>query len=119
MRFSLSTCLLKFLMGAIQVSLACAYTDVAPEYSSAINSLGNMISAVAGIFGPIIVGVLTTKWPENNGIWGWRVSFIITAVMSAFSLVLWAIYQTSDIVPALNNPTPKLKYRSIPSNDKS
>ena len=40
-------------------------------------------------------------WADN---WGWRVVFLSTAAMCAFSLVIWAAFQTSDIVPALNTP---------------
>ena len=94
-------------MGSIQSGLACAFSDAAPSYSSALNALANTIGAVAGICGPLIVGVLTTLWPENNGIWGWRASFIITAAMTVFALIMWYFFQVSDIVPELNNPAPK------------
>lgn len=94
----------QFFFGAINVSLHCIYSDVAPTYASALNSLGNCIASVAGICGPAFVGVLTTRYPENGGIWGWRWTFIITACMSAVSLPLWAKNVRADVVDALNTP---------------
>jgi MFS family permease len=94
----------QLLLGAVQVGLPCSYSDVAPNFSSAFNSLGNAIGAVAGIAGPLAVGYLTSRWPENHGIWGWRAVFVMTALMSAISLYMWSLYQTSDIVDELNSP---------------
>ncbi len=96
----------QLLLGAVQVALPCAYTDVAPSFSSSFNSLGNTMGALAGLCGPMIVGYLTTRWPENNGIWGWRIVFMMTAAMCCASLGLWYAFQTSEIVPELNTPPP-------------
>jgi MFS family permease len=79
----------------------CAYSDVAPNYSSALNSIGNTIGALAGIVGPLVVAEFTTRW---EGAWGWRLSFFITAIQAAIALVFWSIYQTSKPVPELNLP---------------
>ena len=91
-------------MGACQVGLGCAYSDVAPNYSSALNSVGNTIGSIAGIVGPIVVAALTEAYP---GVLGWRIAFFLTAAMGVFALFLWYRYQTSDPVPALNTPAPK------------
>lgn len=91
-------------MGASQVGLGCAYSDVAPNYSSALNSVGNTIGSVAGIVGPIVVSAFVEAYP---GVWGWRLAFFLTACMGVVSLILWYIFQTSLPVPALNTPAPK------------
>jgi MFS family permease len=91
-------------MGAAMAGLGCAYSDVAPNYSSALNSVGNTIGSLAGIVGPIVVAQFTTTF---EGSWGWRAAFFLTAFQAAISLVLWAIYQTSDPVPELNLPARK------------
>ena len=94
------------MLGAAQVGLNCAYSDVAPNYSSALNSIGNTIGAVAGIVGPIVVSAFTT---EYEGAWGWRLSFFLTGFMAVISLIFWSKYQTSKPVPALNLPAGKFQ----------
>lgn len=66
-----------------------------------MNTIGNTIGAIAGIAGPIVVALCIDSW---EGIWGWRVVFMLSALMCVVSLTLWAKYQTSDIIPELNNP---------------
>lgn len=93
--------LTQLLFGAGQSGLGCAYSDVAPNYSSSLNSIGNTIGAVAGIVGPIVVAAFIGDYP---GAWGWRGAFFLTAGMAVVALITWAIYQTSVPVPALNMP---------------
>jgi MFS family permease len=87
--------------GAAQVGLMCAYSDVAPNFSSALNSVGNTIGALAGIVGPLIVAEFTTRW---EGWWGWRITFFLVALQCGIALIFWSIYQTSKPVPELNLP---------------
>ncbi len=94
--------LAQFLLGASQSGLGCAYSDVAPKYSSALNSIGNTIGAIAGIVGPIAVASFISNYPDP---WGWRGAFLLTFVLAVVALVFWAIYQTSIPVPELNTPT--------------
>ncbi len=84
-------------------SLACAYSDMSPNYSPIMNTIGNTIGAVAGIVGPLVVAAFTDAYP---GIAGWRAAFYLTCAMSAVSLVAWSVWQTSEIVPVLNSPRP-------------
>ncbi len=90
--------------GAVICGLACAYSDLSPNYSSILNSIGNTIGAVAGIAGPLVVAAFTEAYP---GVWGWRLAFLLTAVMAAGALVMWYFFQTSEIVPELNTPVDK------------
>jgi MFS family permease len=84
--------------------VACAYLEVSPRYSTLFNTIHNTAGAVAGILGPIIVAALTSAFP---GVWGWRFAFILTAGMSALALSFWYVFQTSEVVPKLNNPIKK------------
>ncbi len=86
--------------GAIQSGLSCVYMDVAPNFSSEINTVGNLLGAIAGTMGPITVSLLVGAF----GSAGWRITFYITAGISAIALAAWAKYQTSDIIPELNTP---------------
>jgi MFS family permease len=91
----------QFLLGASSTGLGCAFSDVAPNYSSALNTVGNTIGAVAGIIGPLIISALVEQY---EGSWGWRYAFFLTAGQVAIALAMWYKYQTSQPVPALNEP---------------
>lgn len=71
-------------------------------YSSQLNSIGNTISASAGILGPIVVAHLTSAWP---GVDGWRAAFALTFAMCVSFTVVWFAYIKAEVVPALNTPT--------------
>lgn len=92
------------MLGACQSGIACAYLDVSPNFSSVLNTVGNTFAAIAGIVGPLVVSLFISSY---KGMLGWRYVFILTFIMSAISLILWAIFQTSDIVSILNTPLPK------------
>lgn len=107
------------LFGAAQAGLGCIYTDIAPIYSSPLNSLGNTVGALAGIVGPIFVAQCTilfhttdvdnnhTTDTDNNNdgdIWGWRVVFLTIFILSLIAITLWMRFIRADIVPALNTP---------------
>jgi ACS family sodium-dependent inorganic phosphate cotransporter len=94
--------LAQLLLGASQSGLGCAYSDVAPNYSSALNSIGNTIGAVAGIVGPIAVASFISSYPDP---WGWRGAFLLTFLLAVVALVFWAKFQTSFPVPELNSST--------------
>lgn len=88
--------------GSNQSGLGCVWTDIAPNYSSSLNSVGNTVGAIAGILGPIIVAQCTEAWPNHGE--GWRVAFFITFLMSCVTLSLWFWVVKAEILPALNNP---------------
>ena len=92
--------------GVANSGFHCAFLDVAPNHSALLNTITNAISAVAGIAGPIVVGILTTAYP---GVWGWRLVFFISAAQCGFALVLWYLFQRSDVVPALNTISRKTR----------
>jgi MFS family permease len=80
-------------------SLGCAYLDIAPRQSAALSSLGNAFSAMGGIAGPLVVAQFLEIYPGHTG---WRYVFFTTGGLSVFSLVLWALFQSSEIDPYLN-----------------
>lgn len=92
---------LKALLGASQSGLGCAFLDISPYYSPRYNTIGNALAAAGGIFSPIVVSSFISQYPGSEG---WRAIFILTAVMSAGTLALWSIFQTSTPVVALNTP---------------
>ena len=89
-------------VGAVQSGLNCAYSDVAPNYSSALNTVGNCVGAVAGIVGPLVISALLESYP---GIWAWRIAFFLSLGQGFLGTALWFKYQTSKPVPELNSPT--------------
>lgn len=94
-----------FLYGATQSGLACAFLDVTPNYSCSLNSLANLIGAIAGISAPLVVSVMVSAF----GGAGWVLSFLLTLGQCVIALFFWYKYQTSDIVACINSPRP-LKY---------
>lgn len=92
-----------FFFGAGASGINCAFLDISPRYSSTINTIGNTVGAVSGLLAPIIVSALVTS---IEGKWGWRFVFMLTAAMGVVSIIIWAIFQTSDVVPVLNTPVP-------------
>jgi MFS family permease len=89
-----------FLSGS-NSGLSCSYLDLAPKFSGNYNSVGNMIGAIAGLLGPIVVAQCTEAWP---GIEGWRIVFIITTLLSISASIIWYLYQSSEIDVTLNSP---------------
>lgn len=78
------------------------FTDIAPVFSTVLNTVVNTMGALAGILGPIVVAFLTEQFP---GVDGWRAAFFVTFLLNCFSLVLWFLYVRAEIVPELNTPT--------------
>jgi MFS family permease len=107
--------LTQFLFGAGQSGVGCAYSDVAPNYSSSLNSIGNTIGSIAGIVGPIVVAAFISDYPDP---WGWRGAFILTLGISLSALIPWLFFQTSLIVPELNLPR-KLSNRKKQTRQRS
>ena len=91
-----------FLYGATQSGLACAFLDVSPNYSCSLNSLANLIGALAGISAPLVVSAMVAAF----GSAGWVLSFLLTLAQCVIALFFWYKYQTSEIVPVLNSPRP-------------
>jgi MFS family permease len=73
-----------------------------------MNSIGNTVSAAAGILGPIIVASLTTNIGDdsNNNPWGWRIAFLLTLFICIIVSTVWYIMIKAEIVNELNTPSP-------------
>jgi len=93
----------QFMLGASNSGVSCAYLDIAPIFSPLYNAIGNTTSSIAGIAGPIIVSWFLDEHPGSDG---WRGCFILCGVFGFVSIVLWLVFQTSDIQPKLNTPLP-------------
>mmetsp|Transcript_4847 Transcript_4847/g.7378 ORF Transcript_4847/g.7378 Transcript_4847/m.7378 type:complete len:554 (-) Transcript_4847:25-1686(-) len=100
------------LYAACQSGLACAFLDVSPNYSSTLNTVANLFGALSGVASPIVVSLFTDAF---EGVWGWRFVFLLTALQCVLSSILWYMYQTSDIVPLLNNPSNTKNIASVSS----
>ena len=49
-------------LGIATSGFSCSFLDIAPNYSALLNSIANTIGAMAGIVGPICVGIFTSKY---------------------------------------------------------
>lgn len=88
--------------GFVVSGVNCAFLEVSPNFSSTINTVANMVGAIAGFVGPMIVSLCLLIFESSE--LAWRMVFFITSVFALLSLLHWHIYQTSEVVPALNNP---------------
>jgi MFS family permease len=108
--------------GAAQSGIACCYlgnltlspsgtllslspppslSDIAPRYSSIMNTLGNTVGALAGLAGPLVVSALLGSYPDTTA---WQIVFFLTFLQSAVALVVFYFYQADHIIEVLNNP---------------
>ena len=51
--------------------------------------------------GPIVVSYCLIAWPGKQG---WLAAFGITFAMAVITLLLWVMFQRSDVIAALNEP---------------
>ena len=49
------------------------------------------------------------------GLMGWRIVFFLSGAQCAIALVLWRLYQHSDIIPELNSP---VRYSLVKQDEK-
>ncbi|CAM9221759.1 unnamed protein product, partial [Ectocarpus fasciculatus] len=85
-----------FFFGATQSGLACSFLDVSPNYSCSLNSLANLVGAIAGILAPLVVTAFTYLWP---GAAGWQAVFIFTGALCMLALYFWRRYRPCEVVP--------------------
>jgi len=88
--------------GFVVSGLACVFLEVSPNFSSTINTVANMVGAIAGFVGPLTVSLFLLIFESSE--LAWRMVFFLTSLFAVLSLLHWHIYQTSEVVPALNNP---------------
>lgn len=88
------------LMGVILSGYNCAFLDITPNHSAMLNTVGNTIGSIAGIVGPITVGLLTPAYP---GRLGWRLVFLLTFLQCIIAVVLWYFYQVSEVMPEIDD----------------
>lgn len=91
--------------GSCQSGIACAFLDVSPRYSSTLNSCANVFGSLAGVTTPIVVAAFNERYPGPEG---WRRVFMLTFAQCVVASIMWYHYQTSSIVPVLNNPSNRL-----------
>jgi hypothetical protein len=75
--------------------------DIAPRYSSIMNTLGNAVGALAGLAGPLVVSALLDNFADVTA---WKLVFFITGAQSVVALIVFYFYQADTIVDVLNNP---------------
>ncbi|VDN24239.1 unnamed protein product [Gongylonema pulchrum] len=101
------------LSGAAYAGYAVSYLDIAPTFAGQLMGIGNTLSCIAGILGPIIVGVLTPQATEEE----WRRVFFITGGILVVGLILYCVFATSDVQPWAK--TEKIDESSKKTNQKA
>lgn len=75
--------------------------DISPNYSSILNTVGNIIGAVAGLAGPLVVSALLSSMGDDAA---WQIVFFITGIQSVIGLIVFWFFQSPTVVDVLNQP---------------
>jgi MFS family permease len=75
--------------------------DISPNYSSILNTVGNIVGSLAGLAGPLVVSALLSAMDDDTA---WQIVFLITGAQSVVALVVFYFYQSETIVDVLNQP---------------
>lgn len=73
--------------------------EISPRFGGILLGIANTMGALPGIVAPIIVGVITTKYPGANG---WHYSFLIPTCLYVFSAVVFLFFAKVTPQPDLN-----------------
>jgi dipeptide/tripeptide permease len=74
------------LLGATPSGLGCAFMDIAPNFSSPLNTLGNCAGAVAGIIGPLICSALINELGQDDGYHYYLTNLISISLFNSLSI---------------------------------
>lgn len=96
-----------------QCGINCVYLETSPRYSIILNSIGNSFASLGGVLSPLLVSYFTTRY---EGIQGWRALFVFTNFICFISIYFWYKYQSSDIIPELNEPYKDMSKEFIPNS---
>ena len=88
------------LLGFNATGVALFYLDIFPRFSGIVNTIGNTLSAGAGILGPVVASDLLVRYGEA----GWDYLFLLTLAMSITAFAAWLVFGTTEIDPVLNSP---------------
>lgn len=82
--------------------------DLSPQYAGLLLGLSMTFGMSAGILAPYVVGLITSG-PFGQTMENWRTVFYITAALSSFSAVFFAVFSSGELQdwdsnPLKNNP---------------
>ncbi|XP_046357865.2 sialin-like [Haliotis rufescens] len=89
--FTAVLCMQAFAESAYQVN----EVEIAPRYAGVITSMGNSLSAVAGVLAPIITGAMTPNKSQEE----WRNSFMVIVGLCVVSLVVYLAFLKVTVQP--------------------
>ena len=81
------------LMGTAYPSVMVNPLDLSPNYAGTLMALTNGVSALTGIAGPYVIGVLTT----NQTLDEWRIVFWILFAVAIVSNVIFLMWGSGDV----------------------
>ncbi|VDN02953.1 unnamed protein product [Thelazia callipaeda] len=71
------------------------YLDIAPTFAGPILGIGNTITCISGIIGPMMVSVLTPTGSQQE----WQLVFWITGVVLVTGTIIFCIFAKGEIQP--------------------
>lgn len=92
-------CLALFLFGAVQSGTPCGFMDIAPNFSSEMNTVAIVFLSCAGFLTPMLVSYYQRLYPTSLA---WQYVFYITLLICGVAILVWKIFGKSEIIAELN-----------------
>ncbi|VBB33275.1 unnamed protein product, partial [Acanthocheilonema viteae] len=83
------------LSGVQYAGFVVNYLDIAPTFAGPILGIGNTISCIAGIIGPLMVGQLTPTGSKEE----WQLVFWITGAVLLTGTVIFCLFAKGEVQP--------------------
>lgn len=74
--------------------------DIAPNFSSEMNTIAIVFLSCAGFLTPMTVAYFQNNYSLT---YSWQCVFYLTLCLSSFAIIIWRIFGRSEIIPELNN----------------
>ncbi|XP_034246099.1 putative inorganic phosphate cotransporter [Thrips palmi] len=88
-------------MSASYPGVQANFMDLSPNYSGTIFSISNFLSAVCGVFGPIIISFIVT---EKGSVSQWRTVYCLLSAVMFLSNLVYVFYGSAEVQP-WNDPS--------------
>mmetsp|Transcript_15063 Transcript_15063/g.15815 ORF Transcript_15063/g.15815 Transcript_15063/m.15815 type:complete len:244 (+) Transcript_15063:145-876(+) len=92
-------CIALFLFGAVQSGTPCGFMDIAPNFSSEMNTVAIVFLSCAGFLTPMLVSYYQRLYSVSLA---WQYVFYITFLICGVSIIIWRIFGRSEIITELN-----------------
>jgi MFS family permease len=93
-------CFTLFFFGALQSGTPVGFMDIAPNFSSEMNTIATVFLSCAGFLTPLTVASFQRQYSEE---FSWQGMFYLSFFICSFAVLVWRIFCISEIIPELNH----------------